>query len=132
MIEVKIQPIARSRLTNVYELVVKSMHGDADAYTTKRNISKSVDKLIKKLAVFDAVFNLGWNNACDNNEVLAAIKSVDFIEGEDVTDFYSDMVGYDMVYNGDYASPDSLNVCYYNNEGIIHDCEISGMKISRS
>lgn len=117
--------------TSVFELVVTSMHGDGDLYTTESSFSDNEEELLPKLKVLEAFFNLSWNAGCDNNTVIAAIKAVDFPDG-DALDFYSDIVGYEKLNDSGYfASPDSIELFWYNASGVKHICKMHNMKQRR-
>jgi hypothetical protein len=129
MIQVQIgQPVPiKNKPKLMYELVVKSMHGDADLYTTQTSMCESEDELVSMLKVLAASFTAGD----DNGEIIEAITAVDFAYG-DVCDFYGDIVGYDKTYDsGDYATLEKVEVFWYDASGVKHDCKINNMKMSR-
>jgi hypothetical protein len=129
MIQVQIgQPVPiKNKPKLMYELVVQSMHGDADLYTTQTSMCESEDELVSMLRVLAASFTAGDGN----DEITEAIMAVDFEYG-DVCDFYRDIVGYDKTYDsGDYATLEKVEVFWYDESGVKHDCKINNMKMSR-
>jgi len=130
-IEIKKPEPIKNKPTSCFELLVTSMHGDADLYTTQSDFSDTEEELIPKLKVLEAFFNLSWNAGCDNRTVVKAIEAVDFPDG-DARDFYGDIVGYDKRSDsGDYASPESIKLFWYDASGVKHICKIHDMKQQR-
>ncbi len=128
------EPVTRKVRRKVWRLHVKSMHGDADAYTTTKQDyleTPDVDKyeygtteLSHILYVLKGIFGLSANQQRKHGDVdrliAEAYEKYPTVERND--DLLCDVLPSDQFSNGSYyARIEELWITYFDENGIEHD-----------
>ncbi len=113
------------RPRNKYKLVIKYMHGDADAYTKKdwlfddRN-PKDMETLSKMIDVLRANFALDWNTRCGWEPEI-------YIQDEAVREQLCDMDMFpgDATCDGHRCAMfDTVTITYFNDDGTEFEVDV--------
>ena len=128
------EPIQKPDRRDTFILHVKSMSGDADEFHTNTLRVKTEEgpfRINALLGYFVEYSKLDWNTQCDLT--LGLLKNKELQRFSDIEDDLRELIGRDVCYDGDYASPDSVCVTYVDSENIEHhvDIQIDGVGYSR-
>jgi len=105
--------------TSIWKIHVKSMHGDADAYTEQSKLvetTRDVKNYIKFLTTVWIMAGDEYNNNEVRKAVALAATELDLDgHGEDL---WMDMVKFDQTNDENYACVDEIWVTYFDYHGI--------------
>jgi len=108
-----------------YQIHVKSMHGDGDAYTEQTKLLDTSEEVIQYIKFLTTVWTMAGDEYNDN-EVRKAIKEA----AEELKipghgeDMWMDLVDFDQTRNDSYAAVDEIWVTYFSNNRIEFQVDI--------
>jgi len=123
-----------TRPHSTFEIVIHVMHGDAD-HEEDKSFFGGFDEVIPGLEILSAVFNLSWNDGCDQDKIETAVKSTK-MDAEEAWAWYCDHVGYDVSYGdaglGIMAAPMKVTAFWWDEGCNKFNVNIIGMKTERT
>jgi len=111
--------------THKYKIHIKSMHSDADAYTTQTKLVETREDVKKYIKFLSTVWTMKGDEY-DDGEVRKAIREAAEelgIEGHG-EDVWMDLVDLDQTNDQNYAYVDEIWVTYFNSHGIEFNCDV--------
>lgn len=128
------QIIDKSNPINIFQVHIKSMHGDGDHYSESKIDVDNVNDVIKYLILFAARWTM-IGDQYNNSEVLKAAeeKAIELKLDSNGHDLWLTYVGSDITNEQICAAPDELWVTYFNNTGIEFEYQVNfnGKELSR-
>jgi len=120
------KPIPTKELpTDTYQIHIKSMHGDADAYTEQTRLLSTIDDVIQYIKFLSTVWTMTGDEYNDSEVRKAVKESAEELDipghGEDM---WMDLVDFDQTRNSSYAAVDEIWVTYFNSRGVEFTVEI--------
>lgn len=105
--------------TNIYRIHIKSMHGDADAYTEQQEQVVEVEEVINYIKFLSTVWTMTGDEYNDN-EVRKAVReaAVELNYKAHGEDLFMDLVEMDQTRTEGYAAVDEIWITYFNLDGI--------------
>ena len=106
---------------NKYRLHVNAMSGDADSYEINIMDLDDLDVLLKYVKILGIRWYMKGDIYSDSSVNKAIEEKSEELGMEDARDLYSDLVGYDVTSQGQYASCEDIKVTYFDSNGIEHN-----------
>jgi hypothetical protein len=108
---------------NKFVLHLKMMHGDADHYTTE-DIILDRNKAIEEWNMLSVLFDLvsEWDYLCEF-DIIDRLKNSEQLQGIPDPDRCLDLIHYDVKYDGRRATPESMWMTYFDDDGVEYNID---------
>ena len=119
-VKTKVPPV------NIFELVATGMSGDADHYKHTSHFGDH-DSIMPYVQLLYTLENMNWNAKCEERNVdeLLKITAIELgLKEDEATDWYGEMVGYDITCDSRRAMLNGIKMFWYDETGKKFEVEI--------